>query len=49
MLFAGGPIVTRDLVLTVSKLALYDTCSSEIVKETRACACHLPKGNSKIR
>ena len=27
-----------------------DTCSSDIhvVKETRACACHLPKGNSKI-
>ena len=33
------------------KLALYDTCSSDIhvVKETRACACHLPKVNSKIR
>ena len=28
-----------------------DTCSSDIhvVKETRACACHFPKGNSKIR
>ena len=49
--FAGGPIVARDLVLAVCKLALYDTCSSDIhvVKETRACACHLPKGNSKIR
>ena len=48
--FAGGPIVAQDLVLAVCKLALYDTCSSAIhvVKETRACACHLPKGNSKI-
>ena len=45
--------MARDLVLAVSpgKLALYDTCSSDIhvVKETRACACHLPKGNDKIR
>ena len=43
--------MARDLVLTVCKLALYDTCSSDIhvVKETRVCACHLPKGNSKIR
>ena len=47
--------MARDLVLAVyispGKLALYDTCSSDIhvVKETRACACHLPKGNSKIR
>ena len=47
--FADGPIVAGDLVLAVCKLALYDTCSSDIVKETRACACHLPKGNSKIR
>ena len=47
--FAGGPIVARDLVLAVAKLVLYDTCSSDIVKETRACACHLPKGNSRIR
>ena len=49
--FDGGPIVAQDLVLAVCKLALYDTCSSDIhvVKETRACACHLPKGNSKIR
>ena len=47
--FAGGPKVARDLVLAVCKLALYDTCSSDIGKETRACACHLPKGNSKIR
>ena len=49
--FAGGPIVARDLVLAVCNLALYDTCSSDIhvVKETRACVCHLPKGNSKIR
>ena len=35
--------MARDLVLAVGKLALYDTCSSDIVKETRACACHLPK------
>ena len=50
-LFAAGPIVAGDLLLTVCKLALYDTCSSDIhvVKETRACACHIPKGNSKIR
>ena len=48
--------MAQDLVLAVcklapGKLALYDTCSSDIhvVKETRACACHLPKGNSKIR
>ena len=49
--FAGGPIVTRNLLLAVCKLALYDTCSSDIhvVKETTAGACHLPKGNSKIR
>ena len=49
--FPGGPIVARNLVLAVCKLALYDTCSSDIhvVKETRACACHLPKENSKIR
>ena len=49
--FAAGPIVARDLVLTVCKLALYDTCSSDIhvVKETRICACHLLEGNSKIR
>ena len=49
--FAGGPIVAQNLVLAVCKLALYDTCSSDTheVKETRACACHLPKGNSKIR
>ena len=46
--FAGGPIVAWDLVLAVCKLALNDTCSSDIVKETSACACHLPKGNSKI-
>ena len=40
--------MAQDLVLAVCKLALYDTCSSDIhvVKETRACACHLPKGNS---
>ena len=31
--------MARDLVLAVCKLALYDTCSSDIVKETRACAC----------
>ena len=33
--FAGGTIVARDLVLAVCKLALYDTCSSDIhvVKE----------------
>ena len=49
--FAGGPIVVRDLVLVSYKLALYDTCLSDIhvVKETRACTCHLPKGNSKAR
>ena len=49
--FAGGPIVARDFVLAVCKLALYDTCSSgiHVVKETKACACHLPKGYSKIR
>ena len=52
--------MARDLVLAVcklapgsspKKLALYDTCSSDIhvVKDTRACAYHLPKGNSKIR
>ena len=37
-------------MLAVCKLALYEACSSDIhvVKETRACACHLPKGNSKI-
>ena len=34
-------------MLAVCKSALYDTCSSDIVKETRACAFHLPKGNSK--
>ena len=41
--FAYGPIVARDLVLAVCKLALYDTCSPDIhvVKETRACACNL--------
>ena len=27
--FAGGPIVARDLVLAVCKLALYDTRSSD--------------------
>ena len=34
--FAGWPIVARDLVLAVFKLALNDTCSSDIhvVKET---------------
>ena len=39
------------LQVSPEKLALNDTCSSDIhvVKETRACACHLPKGNSKIR
>ena len=39
------------LQVSPGKLALYDTCSSDmhVVKETRACACHLPKGNSKIR
>ena len=49
--FAGGPIVAQNLVLAESKLALYDTCSSgiHVVKEPRACACHLPKGNTKIR
>ena len=49
--FAGGPLVARNLVLAVCKLALYDTCWSDlhVVKETTACACHLPKGNSKIR
>ena len=26
-------------MLAVCKLALYDTCSSDIVKGTRACAC----------
>ena len=33
--FAGGPIVARDLVLAVCRLALYNTCSSDIhvVKE----------------
>ena len=31
--FAGGPIVARDLVLAVCKLALYDTCSSDIHPE----------------
>ena len=48
---AGESIVARDLMLAVCKLALYDTCSSDIhvVKETRACACNHPKGNSKIR
>ena len=51
MRFVGGLIVARDLVLAVCKIALYGTCSSDIhvVKETRACACHLPKVNSKIR
>ena len=49
--FAGGAIVARDFVLAVCKLALFDACSSDIhvVKETRACACHLLKGNSKTR
>ena len=49
--FAGGHIVAQDLVLAVCKLALYDTRSSDIhvVQNTRACACHLPKRNSKIR
>ena len=28
--FACGPIEARDLVLAVCKLALYDTCSSDI-------------------
>ena len=41
--------MARDMVLAVCKLALYDTCSSDIhvVKETRACACHLPREIAK--
>ena len=41
--------MARDLVLAVCKLALYDTCSSDIhvVKVSRACACHLPEEIAK--